>query len=72
MCISQSCLIKRYCEKRFVTKYVPTVGIDYGSTAVEVDGRKVSVHFFDTSGSPLFEEVRESGVGLVMWAGLNK
>lgn len=56
--VLQSCLIKRYCEKRFVNKYVPTVGIDYGSTAVEVDGRKVSVHFFDTSGSPLFEEVR--------------
>lgn len=56
--VGKSCLIKRYCEKRFVNKYIPTVGIDYGSTAVEVDGRKVSVHFFDTSGSPLFEEVR--------------
>lgn len=54
----QSCLIKRYCEKRFVNKYIPTVGIDYGSTTVDVDGRKISVHFFDTSGSPLFEEVR--------------
>ncbi|KAG0703726.1 DnaJ subfamily C member 27 [Chionoecetes opilio] len=56
--VGKSCLIKRYCEKRFVNKYVPTVGIDYGSSAVDVDGRKVSVHFFDTSGSPLFEEVR--------------
>lgn len=40
-----------------MNKYVPTVGIDYGSTTVDVDGRRVSVHFFDTSGSPLFEEV---------------
>lgn len=56
--VGKSCLIKRYCEKRFVNKYIPTVGIDYGSTNVDVDGRKISVHFFDTSGSPLFEEVR--------------
>ncbi|KAK4308013.1 hypothetical protein Pmani_020265 [Petrolisthes manimaculis] len=56
--VGKSCLIKRYCEKRFVGKYVPTVGIDYGSTTVDLDARKVSVHFFDTSGSPLFEDVR--------------
>ena len=38
-------------------RYLPTIGIDYGSTTVDVDDQKVSVHFFDTSGSPLFEEV---------------
>lgn len=29
---SQSCIIKRYCEKRFVHKYLTTIGIDYGVT----------------------------------------
>lgn len=28
----QSCIIKRYCEKRFVPKYLATIGIDYGVT----------------------------------------
>lgn len=28
----QSCIIKRYCEKRFVSKYLATIGIDYGVT----------------------------------------
>lgn len=28
--VGKSCLIKRYCERRFVTKYLPTIGIDYG------------------------------------------
>ena len=28
----QSCLIKRYCEKRFVSKYMATLGIDFGVT----------------------------------------
>ena len=30
----KSCLIKRYCEKRFVAKYLPTIGIDYGATKI--------------------------------------
>lgn len=54
----KSCIIKRYCEKRFVAKYLPTVGIDYGATRLFVDKREVSVHIFDTSGATLFSDVR--------------
>lgn len=54
----KSCLIKRYCEKRFVSKYMPTIGIDYGATKIFVDKCEVSVHIFDTSGSDLFTHVR--------------
>ena len=48
--IGKSCLIKRYCEKRFVSKYLPTIGIDYGATKIFVDKREVGIHIFDTSG----------------------
>jgi len=54
----KSCLIKRYCEKRFVLKYMATIGIDYGATKIFVDKREVSVHIFDTSGNPLFKDIR--------------
>lgn len=54
----KSCLIKRYCEKRFVSKYMATVGIDYGATRIFVDKREVSVHIFDTSGMDMFSDVR--------------
>lgn len=54
----KSCLIKRYCEKRFVSKYLATIGIDYGATKIFVDKKEVSVHIFDTSGNSLFENVR--------------
>ena len=41
----------RYCEKRFVAKYLPTIGIDYGATRIFVDKREVGflprVHLFD-------------------------
>lgn len=28
--VGKSCFVKRYCEDRFVMKYIPTIGIDYG------------------------------------------
>ncbi|XP_048457012.1 dnaJ homolog subfamily C member 27 isoform X4 [Rhincodon typus] len=34
--VGKSCIIKRYCEKRFVPKYLATIGIDYGVTKVQV------------------------------------
>jgi DnaJ family protein C protein 27 len=54
----KSCIIKRYCEKRFVAKYLQTIGIDYGVTKVIVRDREVKVNIFDLSGHPLFYEVR--------------
>ena len=28
----KSCLIKRYCEEKFVSKYISTIGVDFGGT----------------------------------------
>ena len=34
--VGKSCVIKRYCEGRFVTKYIPTIGIDFGVKKVDL------------------------------------
>ncbi|XP_023802358.1 dnaJ homolog subfamily C member 27, partial [Cyanistes caeruleus] len=54
----QSCIIKRYCEKRFVPKYLATIGIDYGVTKVQIRDREIKVNIFDMAGHPFFYEVR--------------
>ncbi|KAG5192461.1 RJL, ras superfamily GTPase [Tribonema minus] len=54
----KSCLIKRFCEERFVTKYISTIGIDYGVKPVTVRGQQVRVNFWDLSGHPDFFEIR--------------
>jgi DnaJ homolog subfamily C member 27 len=54
----KSCLIKRYCEERFVSKYIATIGVDYGVKPVIVDGVEVRVNFWDLSGLPEFFEIR--------------
>lgn len=56
--VGKSCIIKRYCEKRFVSKYLATIGIDYGVTKVQVRDREVKVNIFDMAGHPFFYEVR--------------
>lgn len=56
--VGKSCIIKRYCEKRFVSKYLATIGIDYGVTKVSVRDRDIKVNIFDMAGHPIFYEVR--------------
>jgi GTPase SAR1 family protein len=31
----KSCLIKRYCEEKFVAKYISTIGVDFGGDAAQ-------------------------------------
>lgn len=56
--VGKSCLIKRYCEGRFVTKYITTIGVDYGVKPVQVLGHNVKVNFFDTSGGDEYKDIR--------------
>jgi DnaJ homolog subfamily C member 27 len=54
----KSCLVKRYCEERFITKYIATIGVDYGVKPVDLDGMNVRVNFWDLSGHQEFFEIR--------------
>ncbi|CAN0198149.1 unnamed protein product [Ectocarpus sp. 4 AP-2014] len=56
--VGKSCLIKRFCEERFVSKYISTIGIDYGVKPVTVNGESVRINFWDLSGHPDFFEIR--------------
>lgn len=56
--VGKSCIIKRYCEKRFIGKYLATIGIDYGVTKVQLKDIDVKVNIFDMAGHPIFYEVR--------------
>ncbi|EDV23169.1 DnaJ-like protein subfamily C member 27 [Trichoplax sp. H2] len=56
--VGKSCIIKRYCEKRFVSKYMATIGIDYGVTKMNIKDKRVKVNIFDMSGDPIYYEIR--------------
>jgi DnaJ family protein C protein 27 len=56
--VGKSCIIKRFCEDRFVNKYIATIGVDFGVKPITIDGTEVRVNFWDLSGVPEFYEVR--------------
>jgi len=68
--VGKSCLIKRYCEGRFVQKYITTIGVDYGVKPVQILGHNVKANFFDTSGGDEYKEIRvefyENASGVVL------
>ena len=62
--VGKSCLIKRFCEgSRFVSQYIPTIGIDYGARQFTVDNTQFYAHFWDMSGDDSYFEVRNEFYG---------
>ncbi|CAD7922480.1 unnamed protein product [Amoebophrya sp. A25] len=66
----KSCLIKRFCEGRFVPRYISTIGVDYGVKGVNIGKERVKVNFFDLSGHEDFRDIRtefyENSQGVLM------
>ncbi|KAL0226734.1 hypothetical protein P9112_014058 [Eukaryota sp. TZLM1-RC] len=56
--VGKSTFIKRYCENRFVSKYLATIGIDYGVKPLTLSSTPILVSFFDLSGALDFLDVR--------------
>lgn len=54
----KSCLIKRYCEEKFVSKYISTIGVDFGVKSIVVDNHQVKANFWDLAGAAEYFEVR--------------
>eukprot|EP00879_Flechtneria_rotunda_P011057 GHRR01011553.1.p1 GENE.GHRR01011553.1~~GHRR01011553.1.p1 ORF type:complete len:211 (+),score=49.86 GHRR01011553.1:680-1312(+) len=56
--VGKSCLIKRYCEEKFISKYIPTIGVDYGVKPVKFGDHEVRVSLWDLAGATDYLEVR--------------
>jgi DnaJ family protein C protein 27 len=56
--VGKSCLIKRYCEEKFVSKYVGTIGVDDGVKCVRLGSCDVRVNLWDLAGGEEYFEVR--------------
>jgi len=56
--VGKSCLIKRYCEDRFVEAYVSTIGVDFGVKPIRIGGEDVRVNFWDLAGHEDYFEIR--------------
>eukprot|EP00038_Savillea_parva_P000993 m.100490 g.100490 ORF g.100490 m.100490 type:complete len:289 (-) comp10351_c0_seq2:1857-2723(-) len=56
--VGKSCLIKRFCEKRFVSAHIPTVGVDFGVANIKIKNAPVKVNYYDLAGPDAYADVR--------------
>ncbi|KAF4751267.1 DnaJ sub C member 27 [Perkinsus olseni] len=62
--VGKSCIVKRYCEGRFIKRYISTIGIDYGVKGVrytsnsDMNNGVMKINLFDMAGHDEFKDIR--------------
>uniref|UniRef100_A0A7S1EZY4 Ras-related protein Rab-1 n=1 Tax=Noctiluca scintillans TaxID=2966 RepID=A0A7S1EZY4_NOCSC len=55
--VGKTCLLNRFCESRFDTNFVVTIGVDFKWKTVEHDGKKLKLQVWDTAGQERFRTI---------------
>ena len=55
--VGKSSLLMRFCESRFDTNFVLTIGVDFKWKHVERDGKKLKLQVWDTAGQERFRTI---------------
>ncbi|KPK95464.1 MAG: hypothetical protein AMJ88_00550 [Anaerolineae bacterium SM23_ 63] len=56
--VGKTSLVRRYCEGKFETSRVATIGVDFQTKVVELPGRTVKLSIWDMAGQDRFAVVR--------------
>jgi Ras-related protein Rab-14 len=57
MGVGKSCLMQRFTEQRFKQDLPHTIGVEFGTTIVDVNGESVKLQIWDTAGQERFRTV---------------
>ena len=55
--VGKSCILRRFTEKRFMEHNDPTVGVDFHTRTVFVDGHSLKLQLWDTAGQERFRAI---------------
>jgi Ras-related protein Rab-2A len=58
--VGKSCLLLRFCDRRFRMDHEATVGVEFGCRVLESQGFRFKVHGWDTAGQELYRSVTRS------------
>ena len=58
--VGKTCMLLRYCDEKFSTSHLPTIGIDFKLKKLEIDGAKVKMQIWDTAGQERFKTITQS------------
>lgn len=55
--MGKSCVLRRFTENRFIEHNDPTVGVDFHTRTVVIDGHKLKLQLWDTAGQERFRAI---------------
>ena len=55
--VGKSCLMKRVMDNEFKTEHQVTIGVEFGSYGIRVDGKIIKMQIWDTAGQESFKSV---------------
>ena len=58
--VGKSCLLLQFTDKRFHFDHELTIGVEFGSRLVEVDGKQIKLQIWDTAGQEAFRSITRS------------
>lgn len=58
--VGKSCLLIRYADNMFNDSFVPTIGVDFKTKYINVDGQQVKLQLWDTAGQEKFRSLTKA------------
>lgn len=55
--VGKSCILRRFTEKKFMEHNDPTVGVDFHTRTVVIDGHQLKLQLWDTAGQERFRAI---------------
>jgi Ras-related protein Rab-2A len=55
--VGKSCLLLQFTDKRFSSVHDLTIGVDFGTRVVDINGEKVKLQIWDTAGQESFRSI---------------
>jgi len=58
--VGKSCLLMQFTDKRFEASHDLTIGVEYGSRMITIDGKAIKLQVWDTAGQESFRSITRS------------
>ncbi|KAK2952150.1 putative GTP-binding protein yptV4 [Blattamonas nauphoetae] len=60
LAVGKSCLLLQFLEKKFNPVHDMTIGVEFGTRTIQVNGKDVKLHIWDTAGQEAFRSITKS------------
>jgi|Transcript_88010 small GTP-binding protein len=58
--VGKSCLLLQFTDKRFRSEHDVTIGVEFGSKTIDIDGKPTKLQIWDTAGQESFRSITRS------------